>query len=356
MASFLFFLVVPAWALLSPGPLGPPRRTVACSGKRQKETYIDREERLAKEAYGKKLEKMEQKVRGGSSQAERRRRKKKSEPKKEEVPEAIKASPLPSVVSLPKRRLGFDALSPATFLGGYDNFAALPQRPLPEVAFLGRSNVGKSSLLNALLAKRKGVAVTSQRPGRTRRINLFQVEDTKGTSCYLADLPGYGFAKLSQEEQDVIGRFVMDYLERRPQLRCLVFLVDARREPSEEDAFILAQFKKNTHLKVQVVATKIDKIDNGDDLLLKLNKLNLAYELPPDQPLYFSAVTRQGRSDLWAAINDAISSQPQQAAPPLLQEEEEEDYVDDDDDYHQDGNHLDQLLPPDDEDDLIVLR
>jgi len=216
-----------------------------------------------------------------------------------------------------KRRLSYDDLMPAKFIGSYDDVAELPRLGLPEIAFLGRSNVGKSSLLNALLAERKPLAIVGQRPGRTRRINLFDVNDRRGARCIFADLPGYGYAKLSKTEQEAIGEFVMGYLDARPQLQLIIFIVDSRREPNPEDIQLLDRLRRINGLETIVVATKIDKLTSGDLLLDTLNALNIAFDLPHDQPLYFSAITRQGRSDLWATINDYIGPSPHHTASPL---------------------------------------
>jgi GTP-binding protein len=123
-----------------------------------------------------------------------------------------------------------------------------------EVALAGRSNVGKSSLLNAL-AGRKGLARTSKTPGRTRAVNFFAA----GDALALADLPGYGYAKLSHAEAEKISALMRAYLERRRNLRALVLLIDARRGP-EDDEFELARLVRKRALELIVVATKCDKL------------------------------------------------------------------------------------------------
>lgn len=129
------------------------------------------------------------------------------------------------------------------FLGGYTSLRALPTYAVPEIAFLGRSNVGKSSLLNTLTGLNKKVAIESKTPGRTQCINVFACGDRDGTICNFADLPGYGYAKISKVLQDEISVFLRDYLGHRGALRCAVLLVDVRREPQGLDAGMISFLK-----------------------------------------------------------------------------------------------------------------
>mmetsp|Transcript_18704 Transcript_18704/g.60454 ORF Transcript_18704/g.60454 Transcript_18704/m.60454 type:complete len:421 (-) Transcript_18704:336-1598(-) len=374
---------------------------------KRKESAMDLEERQAIADWQKKEARRERKKLATAAAAAKSNRKDAAVPPPRKGPETPKKpdeepdddDPRRRVVVLPtsllKRRLLFDRLGPAEFLGGFDDVASLPAAAVPEVAFLGRSNVGKSSLLNALLAERKNVAITGRTPGRTRRVNLFRLRDHRGSTCTFADLPGYGFAKLNQDEQDDIAAFVRAYLDERPQLKCLVFLVDARRDPRDEDGYVLNQLRKHRHqIDILVVATKIDKLANGRQLIDKLNAFNEAFDLPPDQPLFFSAITRQGRTDLWAAINDAISSRKEaddlpkelelETTPEIratanherpnihLWESEspqffarDEGALDDDDDKDNGGQHprtnrrissqKDKMTPPNDDDDEPII-
>jgi ribosome biogenesis GTP-binding protein YsxC/EngB len=125
------------------------------------------------------------------------------------------------------------------YLGSHADVKDVPTYALPEIAFLGRSNVGKSSLLNSITGSNKDIAVASKTPGRTRCINQFKCKDTDGDICTFVDLPGYGFAKIAKERQEDISLFLKGYLEDRSNLRMAVLLVDARREPQDQDLRML---------------------------------------------------------------------------------------------------------------------
>lgn len=168
---------------------------------------------------------------------------------------------------------------------------------LPEIAFLGRSNVGKSSLLNSLL-QRKGLARTSNTPGRTQSINFFLVNE----SFYFVDLPGYGYAKVSKAMRSDWGKMAEEYLAEREQLVLSIHLIDSRHKPTELDRQLhewLVYNQKN-HI---IVATKADKLSNN-----KLNKslLLLKDEMPESEIIAYSALTGKGRDALWREIGNAL--------------------------------------------------
>jgi GTP-binding protein len=179
---------------------------------------------------------------------------------------------------------------------------ALPAAESPEVAFAGRSNVGKSSLMNSLLA-RKGLVRTSSTPGCTRQINLFKATLGDGTTLRLVDLPGYGYARLSKTERATWGPMLEGYLEKRPTLRAVVILVDARRGVEDQDEqlleFLAAAARPVTAI---LVATKLDK--------LALSKQKPALEVMRKRAgsavLGYSAVTHAGREALWARIKKTL--------------------------------------------------
>ena len=170
-----------------------------------------------------------------------------------------------------------------------------PEPSLPEVAFAGRSNVGKSSLINALV-RRKKLARVSNTPGRTREINFFGVNE----QFVLADLPGYGYARVSKERRAAWRPLIEGYLRRSPKLRGVVQLLDARRDPSEDDLLML-EFLADVGTPTIVVATKIDKLPKAGRAE---NTAQLAQRagVALDQVIPFSAVTGEGRDELAEAI------------------------------------------------------
>jgi GTP-binding protein len=143
---------------------------------------------------------------------------------------------------------------PADFVKGVVNVAGLPAEPMPEVAFAGRSNVGKSSLLNALLG-RQGLARTSNTPGRTRELNYFLIGDT----MHVVDMPGYGYAKASKSLVKDWNQLVRDYLRGRTQLRRVFLLIDSRHGVKENDKETMELMDKSA-VSYQLVLTKIDKL------------------------------------------------------------------------------------------------
>jgi GTP-binding protein len=168
---------------------------------------------------------------------------------------------------------------------------------LPEVAFLGRSNVGKSSLLNSLL-QRKGLARTSNTPGRTQSINFFLVNET----LYFTDLPGYGYAKVSKTMRADWGKMAEEYLANREELVLSIQLVDSRHEPTTLDKqlneWLLYHQKK--HL---VVATKADKLSNNK---LKESLQKIEQILPQSRIIPYSSITGKGRDEIWREISISL--------------------------------------------------
>ena len=176
-----------------------------------------------------------------------------------------------------------------------------PDTQLPEIALAGRSNVGKSSFINTLI-DRKNLARTSGKPGKTQTLN-FLIENT----LHFVDVPGYGYAKVSKTERAKWGKMIETYLTTRDQLRAVVSLVDLRHKPSQED-IQMYQFLKYYDIPVIVVATKADKIPRG-----KWNKheseIKKALDFDRnDTFILFSSVTKQGKEEAWAAIEQAIES------------------------------------------------
>ncbi len=168
---------------------------------------------------------------------------------------------------------------------------------LPEIAFLGRSNVGKSSLLNSLL-QRKGLARTSNTPGRTQSINFFLVNE----KFYFVDLPGYGYAKVSKAMRADWGKMAEEYLANRQELILSIHLVDSRHKPTELDRQLheWLVYHQQNHI---VVATKADKLSNNK---LKKSLQEIEDNLPGSKIITYSSLTGKGKDALWREIAEAL--------------------------------------------------
>lgn len=180
----------------------------------------------------------------------------------------------------------------------------LPQHDQIEMAFWGRSNVGKSSLLNTLW-NRKSMARISSQPGKTQTINYYRVNDV----CYMVDLPGYGYAKTSKETQAKWMKMIDRYLESSQALRVIFLLVDIRHEPSAKDVEI---YKKLFQMGFNplIIVTKADKIKKSarsKSLSVIRNKLELSEETPV---IPFSSVTKEGRDEIWEYIDYFVEEIP----------------------------------------------
>jgi GTP-binding protein len=174
-----------------------------------------------------------------------------------------------------------------------------PTNELPEVAFAGRSNVGKSSLLNRLV-RRKAFARVSKTPGRTREINFFKVNDR----FVLADLPGYGYARIAKSRKEEWLPLIEGYLRASTALRGVVQLLDVRHHPSDEDLQMF-DFLAEIEVPTIVALTKIDKL-KPREVSTRVHEIAVALRLEDDQMIPFSAETNQGRDDLAAALMSLI--------------------------------------------------
>ena len=169
-----------------------------------------------------------------------------------------------------------------------------PESHRTEVAFAGRSNVGKSSMINTMLG-RKSLVRTSQSPGKTRTINFFEVEQ----DWYFVDLPGYGYAKVSRSESEKWGALIESYLQDRRRLAALVLLLDIRHEPSKNDQ-MLYDWCLHYELPLILVATKCDKLKRSQ---LQKHSAIIRRGLGTDEPvLAFSSLSRAGREELWELL------------------------------------------------------
>ena len=182
------------------------------------------------------------------------------------------------------------------FIGGMTSSTGWrPEAKWPEVAFAGRSNVGKSSLLNRLV-RRKRFARVSNTPGRTREVNFFLVND----NFVLVDLPGYGYARISKERRAEWRPLIENYLRNSAELRGLVLLLDVRHEPTSDDRQMLA-FLSSVGVPTLFALTKIDKL-SASQRKARVGSLTDLLELSPDQVIPFSAVTGEGRDELAEAV------------------------------------------------------
>lgn len=177
--------------------------------------------------------------------------------------------------------------------------STLPENDKPEVAFAGKSNVGKSSLINALM-NRKALARTSSQPGKTQTINFYNINNL----MYCVDLPGYGYAKVSESTKEKWGKMIERYLKRSKQLKQVFLLIDIRHEPSANDRNMYEWIIYNGYRPI-IIATKLDKIKRSQVAKqIKLIREGLGME-KGERLIPFSSETKQGLEELWAVI-DAI--------------------------------------------------
>ena len=174
-----------------------------------------------------------------------------------------------------------------------------PETTLPEIAFAGRSNVGKSSLINALVHRKK-LARVSNTPGRTREINFFEVNGT----FILADLPGYGYARVSKEAKAAWRPLIEGYLQQTPALRGVVLLLDVRHRPTDDDVQML-DFLASLETPTLIVATKVDKL-RAAERQSRIETLALEAGVDAEQVIPFSAVSGTGRDELAGAVAQLV--------------------------------------------------
>src|ERR1041385_2583761 len=190
-------------------------------------------------------------------------------------------------------------ITSAEFLKSAFRESDWPRDLKPEIAFLGRSNVGKSSLINSLLGVR-GLARTSSTPGRTQSLNFFQIDD----QFRFVDLPGFGYARVPKEIKSGWGEMATTYLAKRRQLVLSIQLVDSRHEPTKQDLQLHEWLEESGKPRL-IVATKSDKLSNNE---LRRNLEHIARVLNDDSVMAYSAKSGRGRDELWRAIKNAISA------------------------------------------------
>ena len=176
----------------------------------------------------------------------------------------------------------------------------IPDNQLPEIAFAGKSNVGKSSLINALM-NRKSLARTSSQPGKTQTINFYNINN----AMYLVDLPGYGYAKVSESERAKWGKMIENYLHKSKQLKAIFLLIDIRHTPGANDKTMYDWIVYPGYQPI-IIATKLDKLKRSQvQKALKEVRTGLGLK-SGDIVIPFSAQTKQGRDEIWALMDELV--------------------------------------------------
>ncbi len=178
----------------------------------------------------------------------------------------------------------------------------LPENVHPEVAFAGKSNVGKSSLINALM-NRKSLARTSSQPGKTQTINYYNINN----EMYFVDLPGYGYAKANERVKAQWGKMIEDYLHKSKQLRYVFLLIDIRHEPGNNDVIMYDWIKRHGYQPI-IIATKMDKI-NRSQIQKHLKMIRTKLQTDKDTIMIpFSATTKQGREEIYELLDGILEA------------------------------------------------
>jgi len=193
-------------------------------------------------------------------------------------------------------------INTAEYIGSWQKNADMPHTELPEFAFIGRSNVGKSSLIN-MLTQRNGLAKTSSTPGKTQSINLFLLNK----KIQFVDLPGYGYAKLSKDKREIFGKMIKHYLHERVNMYCLFVLIDLRIKPQQIDMDFINECGEHD-IPMALIGTKADKLKpvelEANKAAIDAKLLEFWNELPP----FFisSAETKVGRDEVWNFIKGTL--------------------------------------------------
>jgi len=192
----------------------------------------------------------------------------------------------------------------AEYVGSWERNVDMPHRDKPEFAFIGRSNVGKSSLIN-MVAERNGLAKTSSTPGKTQTLNLFNINN----ELQICDLPGYGYAKVSKDKREGFGKMIAYYLRERPNLFCLFILLDLRIPPQKIDLDFINDCGDNA-IPMVIVGTKADKLKplevEANAQIIKDALLETWEEVPPF--IISSSETKQGHKEIWDVIKNAMKN------------------------------------------------
>lgn len=195
----------------------------------------------------------------------------------------------------------------ATYIASAVKKEQYPESVLPEIAFIGRSNVGKSSLINSL-SRQKGLARTSGTPGKTQTINFYELtaklNETQRKPFHLVDLPGYGYAKTGQQNRKTWSKFIREYLTESPNLRLICQLIDVRHKPMKSDFETFAWLAEND-LPVLLIATKCDKLSRNE-LNKQISMITKTFGIEKENLLCYSSVTHMGRADLLDVIDENL--------------------------------------------------
>jgi len=193
-------------------------------------------------------------------------------------------------------------INTAEYIGSWQKNADMPHTELPEFAFIGRSNVGKSSLIN-MLTQRNGLAKTSSTPGKTQSINLFLLNK----KIQFVDLPGYGYAKLSKDKREIFGKMIKHYLHERVNMYCLFVLIDLRIKPQQIDMDFINECGEHD-IPMALIGTKADKLKPAELVANKAAIDTKLLEFWNEIPPFFisSAETKVGRDEVWNFIKGTL--------------------------------------------------
>lgn len=197
--------------------------------------------------------------------------------------------------------------------------STIPENELPEIAFAGKSNVGKSSLINSLM-QRKSLARISSQPGKTQTINFYNINQV----MYLVDLPGYGYAKITESEKLKWGKMIENYLHTSKQLKAIFLLIDIRHDPSENDIMMYDWILHQGYEPI-IIATKIDKLKKSQ-VAKHINAVREGLHIMPGTKIFpMSSMTKEGKDEIWAFMDELVGYEAEQKAVTQLKKKKSKD-------------------------------
>lgn len=186
--------------------------------------------------------------------------------------------------------------------------STIPENTLPEIAFAGKSNVGKSSLINALM-HRKSLARISSQPGKTQTINFYNINQV----MYLVDLPGYGYAKITESEKLKWGKMIENYLHTSKQLKAVFLLIDIRHDPSENDIMMYDWILHQGYEPI-IIATKVDKLKKSQ-VAMHIHAIKEGLHVMPDTKVFpMSSMTKEGKDEIWSFMDELVGYEAEEKA------------------------------------------